>query len=114
VEIDNGLVENTIRPTSLGKKNWLFFGSVEARQRSAVMHTLIQNCRLHGVDPTSISKRSWSACPGRPIRKWPTHPGELAERGGSPPLADCNNSGASLAVKSGIMPTHPGRWRMRA
>jgi transposase len=51
VELDNNLVENAIRPTALGKKNWLFFGSAEAGQRSAVMYTLIANCRLHGVEP---------------------------------------------------------------
>lgn len=31
IEIDNNLVENAIRPTALGKKNWLFFGCVFAR-----------------------------------------------------------------------------------
>jgi transposase/flagellar biosynthesis chaperone FliJ len=51
VEIDNNLVENAIRPTAVGKKNWLFFGSEEAGQRSAVIYTLIENCRLHGVEP---------------------------------------------------------------
>ncbi len=56
VEIDNNLVENAIRPTALGKKNWLFFGSAEAGQRSAVMYTLIQNCRLHGVEPYAYLK----------------------------------------------------------
>ena len=30
IEIDNNLVENAIRPTALGKKNWLFFGDAEA------------------------------------------------------------------------------------
>jgi hypothetical protein len=56
VEIDNNLVENAIRPTALGKKNWLFFGSEEAGQRSAVIYTLIQNCRLHGVEPYTYLK----------------------------------------------------------
>ena len=56
VEIDNNLVENAIRPTALGKKNWLFFGSEEAGQRSAVIYTLIQNCRLHGVEPHAYLK----------------------------------------------------------
>jgi hypothetical protein len=55
-EIDNNLVENAIRPTALGKKNWLFFGSAEAGQRSAVMHTLIENSRLHGVEPYAYLK----------------------------------------------------------
>lgn len=56
VEIDNNLVENAIRPTAVGKKNWLFFGSEEAGQRSAVMYTLIENCRLHGVEPYAYLK----------------------------------------------------------
>ena len=56
VEIDNNLVENAIRPTAIGKKNWLFFGSEEAGERSAVMYTLIENCRLHGVEPYTYLK----------------------------------------------------------
>jgi hypothetical protein len=56
VEIDNNLVENAIRPTALGKKNWLFFGSEVAGQRSAVIYTLIENCRLHGVEPYTYLK----------------------------------------------------------
>jgi transposase len=56
VEIDNNLVENAIRPTAIGKKNWLFFGSEEAGQRNAVVYTLIQNCRMHGVEPYSYLK----------------------------------------------------------
>jgi transposase len=31
IEIDNNLVENSIRPTALGKKNWLFFGRCQCR-----------------------------------------------------------------------------------
>jgi transposase len=56
VEIDNNLVENAIRPTAIGKKNWLFFGSEEAGERSAVIYTLIQNCRMHGVEPYAYLK----------------------------------------------------------
>ncbi len=56
VEIDNNRVENAIRPTAIGKKNWLFFGSEAAGARSAVMYTLIGNCRLHGVEPYAYLK----------------------------------------------------------
>jgi transposase len=56
VELDNNLVENAIRPTAIGKKNWLFFGSAEAGQRSAVLYTLVANCRLHGVEPYAYLK----------------------------------------------------------
>jgi hypothetical protein len=34
IEIGNNLVENSIRPTALGKKNWLFFGDANAGERS--------------------------------------------------------------------------------
>jgi len=56
VEIDNNLVENAIRPTALGRKNWLFFGSEEAGACSAVIYTLIENCRMHGVEPYTYLK----------------------------------------------------------
>lgn len=51
VEAGNNLVENSIRPTAIGKKNWLFFGSEAAGTRNAVVFTLVQNCRMHGVNP---------------------------------------------------------------
>jgi transposase len=51
IEIDNNLVENAIRPTALGKKNWLFFGNAEAGKRSAIIYSIIESCRRHGVEP---------------------------------------------------------------
>ena len=51
LEIDNNLVENAIRPTALGKKNWLFIGAAHAGQRAAIIYTLIEACRQRGLDP---------------------------------------------------------------
>ena len=51
VEIDNNLVENAIRPTAIGKKNWLFMGEADAGQRSAIIYTIIECCRRRGIDP---------------------------------------------------------------
>ena len=51
IEIDNNLVENAIRPTAIGKKNWLFIGAAEAGQRAAILYTIVQSCRRHGLDP---------------------------------------------------------------
>jgi transposase len=51
VEIDNNLVENAIRPTALGKKNWLFVGEATAGDRGAILYTLIECCRRRGLDP---------------------------------------------------------------
>ena len=51
VEIDNNWVENAIRPTAIGKKNWLFIGHPNAGQQSAILYTIIENCRLNDIDP---------------------------------------------------------------
>jgi transposase len=51
IEIDNNLVENAIRPTALGKKNWLFIGEAEAGERSAILYTIVECCRRRGLDP---------------------------------------------------------------
>ena len=51
VEIDNNLVENAIRPTAIGKKNGLFFGSADAGKISATYYTLIETCRKLELNP---------------------------------------------------------------
>ena len=51
IEVDNNRVENAIRPTAIGKKNWLFIGEAEAGQRSAILFTIIEACRSRGIDP---------------------------------------------------------------
>ena len=51
IEIDNNLVENAIRPTAIGKKNFMFFGSAEAGQRGAILYTIVESCRRRGIDP---------------------------------------------------------------
>jgi hypothetical protein len=50
--IDNNLAENSIRPTAIGKKNWLFIGHPDAGQRSAIIYTLVVSCQRHGKDPS--------------------------------------------------------------
>jgi hypothetical protein len=51
VEICNNLVENAIRPTKLGAKNWLFIGREEAGQKCAILYTIVENCRRLGINP---------------------------------------------------------------
>jgi len=51
LEMDNNRVENAIRPTAIGKKNWLFVGSANAGERGAILYTIVESCRRHGIDP---------------------------------------------------------------
>lgn len=50
-KLDTNLVENAIRPTKLGMKNWLFVGHPDAGDRSAIIYSIIGSCRRHGIDP---------------------------------------------------------------
>lgn len=51
LEIDNNLTENAIRPTAVGKKNYLFIGHPDAGWRSAVIYSVIVSCRRRKIDP---------------------------------------------------------------
>src|SRR5690606_23683719 len=49
--LDNNLIENAVRPTAIGRKNWLFVGHPDAGQRSAILYSVIVSCLRHGVEP---------------------------------------------------------------
>ena len=51
LQIDNNLVENSIRPIALGRKNYLFAGSHERAQDAAILYSLFATCRLHNINP---------------------------------------------------------------
>ena len=51
VQLDNNLIENAIRPSAVGKKNFLFIGSPNAGKRSAIIYSIIVSCQRHGIDP---------------------------------------------------------------
>ena len=51
VELDSNTVERSIRPLALNRKNALFAGSDEGGDNWAVIATLIENCKLSGVNP---------------------------------------------------------------
>lgn len=49
--IDNNLIENTIRPLAIGRKNYLFAGSHDAAQRAAMFYSFFATCKLNDVNP---------------------------------------------------------------
>jgi hypothetical protein len=50
-ELSNNAVERAIRPLKIGAHNWLFVGDPKAGPRLANLFTLVENCRLLGLDP---------------------------------------------------------------
>jgi transposase len=51
LNIDNNLVENSIRPNALGRKNYLFAGSDNGAKRSAMFYSFFGTCKMNGVNP---------------------------------------------------------------
>ncbi len=50
IPIDNNAVERAIRPLTVGRRNSLFIGSPAAGERSAILYTMVQECKRMGVD----------------------------------------------------------------
>jgi transposase len=51
IEIDSNIVERAIRPIALNRKNALFAGSDGGAENWAIVASLIETCKLNGVDP---------------------------------------------------------------
>ena len=69
LNIDNNPVENAIRPVAIGRKNYLFAGSHEAAQRSAMLYSLLGTCKLHGVNPFEWLRSILESIPTHSINK---------------------------------------------
>lgn len=53
IELDTNPVERAMRPIALNRKNALFAGSDEGAEHWAILATLIECCKLHGVNPAT-------------------------------------------------------------
>ena len=51
LEPDNNICERSIRPVALGRKNYLFMGSVGGGKAAAIAYTLIETAKMNDVDP---------------------------------------------------------------
>lgn len=51
-QIDNNLIENSIRPVALGRKNYLFAGSHSGAERAAMMYSFLGTCKINQVNPS--------------------------------------------------------------
>ncbi len=51
LNIDNNLVENSIRPTAIGRKNYLFAGSHSGAEKAAMFYTFFGSCKINNINP---------------------------------------------------------------
>lgn len=72
--LHNNAAERQMRPLALGRKNYLFAGSLEGGRRAAIIYTLIGSAELNGWDPQVYLRTLLERIPDHPINRI----GELA------------------------------------
>jgi transposase len=69
LEIDNSAVERALRGVALGRKNWLFAGSDAGGQRVAAIYSLIDTCKLNGINPEAYLRHVLTVIADHPINR---------------------------------------------
>lgn len=49
--LDNNAAERALRPIALGRKNWLFAGSVRGGEAAAIVLSFVESAKLHQINP---------------------------------------------------------------
>jgi hypothetical protein len=50
--MDNNLIENAIRPSVVGRKNWLFSVTPKGAEARASFYSLIETAKANGLEPS--------------------------------------------------------------
>jgi transposase len=53
IPLDTGHLERSLRPVTIGRKNYMFFGSLRGGQTAATLYSVVQSARLYHVDVTA-------------------------------------------------------------
>jgi transposase len=56
--LDNNAAERSIRSMVIGRKNYFFAGSKEAGKSSAICYSIMESCRLQGIDPREYIEKA--------------------------------------------------------
>src|SRR3954470_14950365 len=95
IELDNNSVERAMRPVCLSRKNSLFAGSDEGGENWACLASLIETCKLNGVNPqayfTDLLTRLVNGWPQQRIDElmpWHWAPKQPPESLGTPQVAE--------------------------
>lgn len=51
LETDNNIAERSLRGIAVGRRNWLFAGSRVGGERAAAICTVIETCKMNGIEP---------------------------------------------------------------
>ena len=62
-DISNNTAENSIRPFTVGRKNWLFSNSPKGAKASAIVYSLIETAKANDLDPERYLKHLFEKLP---------------------------------------------------
>ena len=69
--ISNNIAENSIKPFTVGRKNWQFCGSPEGAHASACVYSLVETAKANGLSPYKYLEFLLSRLPGSNFRSNP-------------------------------------------
>jgi transposase len=69
LEIDNNIAENAIRPLALGRKNFLFVGSLRGGKACAMALTFLQSAKAVGANPYTYLHDIYNRIMGHPVNR---------------------------------------------
>jgi transposase len=67
--LSNNAAERRMRPLALGRKNYLFAGSLQGGQSAAIIYTLIGTAEMNGWDPQAYLRMLFDRLAGHPINR---------------------------------------------
>ncbi len=67
--LDNNVAERALRPLAIGRKNWLFFGSMEGGEAAAVLLSFVQTCRGLEINPREYLEDLFRRFMGHPANR---------------------------------------------
>ena len=66
-ELSNNRIENSVRPFSLGRKNWMFCNSIKGADASSVVYSIIETAKANGLKPFEYLKFLFETLPNSTI-----------------------------------------------
>ena len=69
LELDNNTAERAMRSIAIGRKNYLFVGSLTGGRAAAIAYTLIETAKLNGVDPQAWLADTLACIPDHKITR---------------------------------------------
>ncbi len=69
INISNNLAENSIRPFTVGRKNWLFAGSPAGASASATVYSIVETAKANHLNPYKYLEYLFKTLPAIPFQE---------------------------------------------